>query len=66
MLSGNGDADLYVRTGMAPTTADFECRPFKSGSEETCIVELSSPAEVHVMVRGWDPSSDYILLGAEG
>lgn len=65
-LTGTGDADLYVRTGMAPTTADFECRPFKSGSEETCIVELASPAEVHVMVRGWDPSSDYMLLGAEG
>ncbi len=64
-LDGTNDADLYVRTGAEPTTSDFECRPFKSGSRETCVVELTTEAEVHVMVRGWDASSDYTLAGAQ-
>ncbi len=62
-LSGSSDADLYVRSGVAPTVASWECRPYRSGSDERCEVELSSPAEVHVMVRGWASSSDYALRG---
>jgi len=62
-ISGNADADLYVRIGSAATTADYDCRPYLYGSTETCVVELSSPAQVHVMVRGWDDSSDYELTG---
>lgn len=33
---GVGDADLYVRYGQQPTTAAYDCRPFRAGSEETC------------------------------
>ncbi|MEM6994726.1 MAG: PPC domain-containing protein [Myxococcota bacterium] len=62
-MDGSDDADLYVRTGIAPTTEQFECRPFKSGSRETCVVELSTDAAIHVMVRGWDSSSEYELIG---
>lgn len=65
-MTGTGDADLYVRTGLAPTTKDFECRPFKSGSDEVCVVELTTPAQIHVMVRGWDDASSYTLLGDAG
>ena len=65
-LTGNGDADLYVRTGAAPTVNSWECRPFRSGSTETCVVDLDAPATVHVMVRGWDPTSDYELEGNAG
>ena len=64
-IEGTRDADLYVRTGMAPTTSSWECRPFKTGSSEACEVELSSDAEVHVMVRGWASSSKYELTGRE-
>ena len=62
-LTGNSDADLYVRIGSAPTTTDYDCRPFLGGSFETCVVELSSPAPIHFMVRGWNSSSDYELTG---
>jgi hypothetical protein len=64
-LSGNNDADLYVRTGAAPTDSTFECRPFKTGSAETCVVELTTEATIHVMVRGWAASSDYTLVGEQ-
>jgi len=53
-LTGTGDADLYVRFGAPPTTTTWSCRPFASGSNETC--ELTVPAGMttaHVMVRGF-------------
>jgi hypothetical protein len=62
-LTGSADADLYVRTGAAPTESSFECRPFKSGSNESCTVELGSAAAIHVMVRGWASSSSFELTG---
>lgn len=62
-LSGTEDADLYVRVGDAPTTQNFDCRPYLSGSSERCLVEITTPAVVHVMVRGWNASSDYQLIG---
>jgi hypothetical protein len=60
-MTGTADADLYVRTGAAPTEASFECRPFKTGSNETCTLTLNTPAEVHVMIRGWASSSKFEL-----
>ncbi len=63
-ITGTSDADLYVRTGAEPTTQTFECRPYKTGSDESCVVELSTPAPIHVMVRGWATSSTYELTGS--
>jgi hypothetical protein len=62
-MTGTSDADLYVRTGLQPTSSQYECRPYKTGSIETCVVELSSPATIHVMVRGWATSSSFELTG---
>ena len=62
-LDGNNDADLYVRIGDKPTTGRYDCRPYRYGSKESCKVELSAPAPVYVMVRGWAASSDYTLAG---
>ena len=39
---GSGDADLYVRSGSAPTMTVYDCRPFVSGNNETCT--FASPA----------------------
>ncbi|MBM4394332.1 MAG: PPC domain-containing protein [Deltaproteobacteria bacterium] len=63
-ISGQGDADLYVRVGSAPTETLYDCRPYRTGSDETCEVDLTTPAVVHVMVRGWADSSTYVLLGS--
>lgn len=62
-MTGTGDADLYVRRGTAPTTAQWDCRPYFSGSSETCTVTLQSPDTLHVMVRGYAQSSTYALVG---
>ncbi|HBQ12997.1 MAG TPA: hypothetical protein DEF51_18295 [Myxococcales bacterium] len=61
-LSGSGDADLYVRIGSAPTTRAYDCRPYRSDSNETCEVTLASDAPLHVMVRGYS-ASEFSLTG---
>ena len=56
-ITGTNDADLYVRVGSAPTTSKFDCRPFKTGSNESCTVTLSQPAPIHVMVNGFSATA---------
>jgi hypothetical protein len=63
-MTGTGDADLYVRRGMAPTTAQWDCRPYLNGSSETCTVTLQNPEAIHVMVRGYANNSTYQLTGS--
>jgi hypothetical protein len=62
-ITGTADADLYVRAGSQPTTQAFDCRPYAGNSNETCRVDLTAPAEIHVMVRGYATTSDYQLVG---
>jgi hypothetical protein len=58
-MTGDNDADLYVRKGAAPTTASYDCRPYKSGSAEACTVV--GPGAVYVSVRGYAASSNFVL-----
>lgn len=64
-MTGSGDADLYVKIGGAPTTSSYDCRPYKTGSNESCKVTLAQPTTIGVMVRGYaNASSSYSLTGA--
>ena len=36
-MTGDGDADLYVRKGAAPTAERYDCRPYTNGSTETLL-----------------------------
>jgi hypothetical protein len=59
-----GDADLYVRVGAAPTASTYDCRPYASGSAETCEVTLASTQKVFVNVVGYSAQkASYILKG---
>jgi len=35
---GTGDADLYVRLGQAPSQQTYDCRPYQTGSNESCTI----------------------------
>ena len=63
MSGGTGDADLYVRIGAEPTTTSYDCRPYKTGSNESCTVTLAQPSTINVMVRGYAASSTFDLVG---
>jgi hypothetical protein len=65
-ITGSNDSDLYVRIGNAPTTSTYDCRPYKTGSNETCEVELAQPAQIFVMVRGYSSaSSTFDIVGKQ-
>jgi len=65
-LSGTGgDADLYLKKGSAPTTTSWDCRPFKTGSNEVCTVNLTAPATVFAMVRGFSTAASTYRLVAK-
>ncbi|MBV8762522.1 MAG: PPC domain-containing protein [Deltaproteobacteria bacterium] len=64
-MTGTGDADLYVKVGSAPTTTSYDCRPYKTGSNESCKVTLAQPTTIGVMVRGYATSaSSFTITGA--
>jgi hypothetical protein len=51
-----GDPDLYVRFGQAPqrVTGGFACRPYLSGPEETCALDVpTGQTRAFVMVHGY-------------
>jgi hypothetical protein len=56
-LTGDGDADLYVRKGAAPTLTAYDCRPYAGGSSEQCSVV--GPGAVYVAVNGYAASSNF-------
>ena len=62
-ITGTGDADLYVKIGSEPSMTSYDCRPYKSGSNETCEVTLAQPAPIGVMVNGYSSSSTFELVG---
>ncbi len=60
MSGGSGDADLYVKKGSAPTTSSYDCRPYKSGNNESCTATGSGT--YYVMVRGYSSYSGASLV----
>jgi len=47
----DGDADLYVRFGAAPTVDDYDCRPSLSGGVEECVFDPAQDGTWYAMVR---------------
>ncbi|QRK13939.1 M4 family metallopeptidase [Archangium violaceum] len=58
---GTGDADMYVRFNSAPTTSQYDCRPYKSGNAETCAFAAPSQGTWYVMLNGYNAYSGVTL-----
>lgn len=50
---GTGDADLYVRAGSLPTSALYDCRPFKNGNVETCTLAVSAAGNYFLSLNAY-------------
>ncbi len=50
---GSGDADLYVRRGSAPTTAQYDYRPYLNGNTETVRITNPVAARYYVMINAY-------------
>ncbi len=61
---GTGDADIYVKFGSAPTTSNYDCRPYKSGNNETCSFASPQTGTYYVMVRAYSSFSGVSLVGS--
>ena len=61
---GSGDADLYVRYGSAPTTSNYDCRPYIGGNNEVCDVSVAQAGTYYVMVRAYSTFSGVSLTGS--
>ncbi|QSX39592.1 S8 family serine peptidase [Shewanella cyperi] len=64
MSGGSGDADLYVNFGAAPTTTDYDCRPYKGGNAESCPISNVQAGTYYVMLRGYSAFSGVSLVGS--
>ncbi|ODA34057.1 phosphohydrolase [Veronia pacifica] len=61
MSGGYGDADLYVRALQAPTDKSYDCRPYKEGNEERCIISSPQTGRYFVMLYAYESFSDVSL-----
>jgi hypothetical protein len=57
-MTGSGDPDLYVRWNKAPTTSQYNCRPYLDGPDEVCSLTVpASASTAYVAVRGYTAGS---------
>ncbi len=61
---GTGDADIYVRFGAAPTTTNYDCRPYVGGNNETCNISVAQAGIYYIMVQAYSTFSGVSLTGS--
>jgi vibriolysin len=59
---GTGDVDLYVMYNEKPTTSKYNCRPYTSGNNETCTINLPQQGKYYIMLRGYENYSGVSLV----
>jgi hypothetical protein len=58
-----GDPDLYVRFDQPPTTAQYACRPFADGPDETCTLDVpAGKTKAFVVVRGYTAARYHLIV----
>jgi vibriolysin len=63
----NGDADLYVRRGSAPTTATYDCRSAGATSNESCtFTNVPAGATYYVMVNAYSAYTGLTYTASSG
>jgi hypothetical protein len=64
ITGGTGDADLYVKYGSAPTDSSYDCRPYKSGNQESCSFASPQAGTWYVRVKAYTSYSGVSLTGS--
>ncbi|MEM9293269.1 MAG: M43 family zinc metalloprotease [Acidobacteriota bacterium] len=59
---GDGDADLYLRHGAPADAENWDCRPYRNGSEESCIEEQPAAGPHFVTLRAYRAFSGLSLV----
>ena len=58
-MTGTGDVDLYVNQGSTAAYSNFDCRPYKLDSNESCVLE--APGEFYILLEGERYDNTYDL-----
>ncbi|MFY0566569.1 M20/M25/M40 family metallo-hydrolase [Archangium lansingense] len=58
-----GDADLYVKFGSAPTTSSYNCRPYLSGSTESCTISNPGAGTWYACSYGYSAYTNVTMKG---
>lgn len=64
LSGGTGDVDMYVSYDSEVSKTNYDCRPYKGGNEETCLVEPAKSGNYHVMLLGYNDYSDVQLIAS--
>ncbi|WP_434925858.1 S8 family serine peptidase [Shewanella sp. HL-SH5] len=62
LAGGSGDADIYVSQGIKPTVNSYQCRPYKTGNNESCDFTNPAAGKWYVMVQGYAAYSNANLM----
>jgi len=60
---GSGDADLYVKFGSQASSSNWDCRPYRSGNNETCDISNVQAGSYSVMLDAWSSYNGVTLVG---
>ncbi|MBP6597953.1 MAG: trypsin-like serine protease [Giesbergeria sp.] len=58
---GWGDADLYVKYGVAPTRTSYDCVSAESGNAESCGMATPRSGQYHIMLNSFEAYSGVTL-----
>ena len=61
IFGGSGDADLYVRYGVTPTTTSYNCRPYLNGNVESCSFTNPTAGTWYISLRAYSSFSGLSL-----
>ncbi len=62
LSGGSGDADLYIKFGSQPSTADYDCRSWNTSNNESCNINNIQAGTYHVMLNAYSTYSGASLL----
>ncbi|NVJ58793.1 MAG: S8 family serine peptidase [Gammaproteobacteria bacterium] len=63
MSGGSGDADLFVKFGSEPTDGSYDCRPYKTGNNESCSGSQTG-GTYYVRIKAYRDFSNVTLTGS--
>ncbi|TXK65133.1 S8 family serine peptidase [Alkalisalibacterium limincola] len=63
---GTGDADLHTRFGALPTTTVYDCRPYRDGNNEECVVAEPQAGTYYAMLTTYQPYAGVTLVASYG
>ncbi|BFM12146.1 M9 family metallopeptidase [Simiduia litorea] len=61
---GTGDADIYVKRAVAPTSSSYDCRPYRTGNAETCSFAAPGSGRWYVHVYSYATFANVSLVAS--